>query len=190
MEHGLLYKDTVLMLNDKVMLEPLSLNDFSDFPKVDPTIVAKVRCLFPWARFCIDHLTGAIHAEQVSVAEGARTSELPPVCENIALSLLSLCYHQIHMHSYYLSIVVRRKERNKKESTERKTEAIEFAVACLMAEDACVDLDLSRAEASVGLHKEGLVHTRGGTEIPAFPVWVLLREGSCTQVVTAWLLRG
>jgi hypothetical protein len=32
----------VLTLNDKVMIEPLSLNDFADLPAVDPVIVCKV----------------------------------------------------------------------------------------------------------------------------------------------------
>lgn len=42
------YKDTVLTLNDKVMLEPLSLNDFSDLPTEDPTIHVKVLAPLPF----------------------------------------------------------------------------------------------------------------------------------------------
>lgn len=30
------------MLNGRVMLEPLSLTDFSDLPSVDPTLIVKV----------------------------------------------------------------------------------------------------------------------------------------------------
>ncbi|ELR21699.1 uncharacterized protein ACA1_384020 [Acanthamoeba castellanii str. Neff] len=41
-EHSIAYKETVLTLNDKVMIEPLSLNDFADLPAVDPVIVCKV----------------------------------------------------------------------------------------------------------------------------------------------------
>ena len=55
-EHSISYKETVLTLNDKVMIEPLSLNDFADLPAVDPVIVCKVLhrpfCIPPTQELC------------------------------------------------------------------------------------------------------------------------------------------
>jgi hypothetical protein len=67
-EHGMVYRDTVLTLNDKVMIDPLSLNDFSDLPAVDPVIVCKVHQAPAPSQNACGHCLCA-HDDQVSSSQ-------------------------------------------------------------------------------------------------------------------------